>query len=71
MKIGKNMNPSYFLATDWNLQSNSVDLELFFPLKSGEFGTFFFSHEKAFVMINIIFFRLKFGENSPVKETLA
>jgi hypothetical protein len=38
MKIGKTKNPSYFLATDWNLPSNSIDLDY---LKYGESGTFF------------------------------
>jgi hypothetical protein len=30
-----------------------------------------FSQEKSFVEVEIIFFRLKFGENLPVRETLA
>jgi hypothetical protein len=40
-------------------------------LKYGEFGSFF-SNGKSFVYVEIIpiFARLKFGENSPVKETL-
>ncbi len=40
--------------------------------RPGEFGSFFFSHEKSFVCIgqNHFFFRSKFGENSPEKETL-
>jgi hypothetical protein len=29
-----------------------------------------FSHDKSFVLVEIIFFRPKFGENLSVKETL-
>jgi hypothetical protein len=37
------------------------------PSKSSEFGPFFF-HAKAFVKVEIIFFRLKFGEISLQKN---
>jgi hypothetical protein len=30
----------------------------------------YFFHEKSFVLVEIIFFRSKFGENSPIKEVL-
>jgi hypothetical protein len=30
----------------------------------------FFLHEKSFVPVETMFFRSKFGENSPVKESL-
>jgi hypothetical protein len=30
----------------------------------------YFFHEKSFVYVEIIFSRSKFGENSPIKETL-
>jgi hypothetical protein len=49
------------LAAYWNL------LLLFF--ESGEFGPFF-SMKTLHVLIEIIFSRLKFDENSPVKETV-
>jgi hypothetical protein len=30
----------------------------------------FFLHEKSFVQVETMFFKLKFGENSPVKESV-
>jgi hypothetical protein len=55
------------LATYWNLSSKSDNLEIF-PQKSGDLGDFF--HEKSFALVEIIFFRSKFGENSPLEESL-
>jgi hypothetical protein len=57
MTVKEKQNPFVFLATYWNLSS-----------KSGDLGHFF--HEKSFVLVEIIFFRLKFGENSPLEESL-
>jgi hypothetical protein len=56
------------LATFYKLSYNLAILE-FLISKSGEFGPFFL-HEKSFVQVETMFFRSKFGENSPIKESL-
>jgi hypothetical protein len=40
----------------------------FVSLKSGEFGPFF-SNERSFLLVKIVFFRLKFGEISQKLKT--
>jgi hypothetical protein len=67
MKVEEKQNPSIFLATFWKLSSDSGNLEKYLFKNLANLGQF--SRENSFVYVEIIFFRSKFGENLPVKET--
>ncbi len=65
LKQEKKQNiPGYLLK----LIIKICQVAIFFPSKSGKFGYFFL--EKSFVQVKIVFFKSKFGETSPVKESL-
>jgi hypothetical protein len=65
MKVGKKNNKEYPLK----LMVKIWRFGFFFSLKSGEFGPFS-PMNNPFILIKILFFRSKFGENLPVQEML-
>jgi hypothetical protein len=65
MKVEKNRFIIYFWLPIGIYHRNQTIWKF---LKFGEFGAFF--HEKSFVLVKIIFFRLKFGENTLIRKTL-
>ncbi len=60
-----------FLTTYQNLSSKSGEVRFIYLQNLANLGLFFFSHEKnPFVQVGILFFKLKFGENLPIKEMM-
>jgi hypothetical protein len=69
MKVEEKQNPSIFLATYCNLALKSGDLGKKKFFKIWQIFRLFFPPKKSFVLVEIIFFRLKVDKNSRVKET--
>jgi hypothetical protein len=67
MKVGNNQNPFIFLLPTGTYHENLV-IWIFISSNSGECRPFF-SQEKLFVEVEIIFFRSKFGRVSPQRKT--
>jgi hypothetical protein len=68
MKVENNQNPFTLLLPTGTYHENLV-IWICISWKSGEFRPFF-SQEKFFVEVEIIFFRSKFGRISPQRKTL-
>jgi len=68
MKVEKKKTESFYIC-GYLLELIAENMAIWkkIPSKSGEFGPFF-SHGKSFVKVEIIFFRLKFGEISLQKN---